>query len=1020
MIKKKGLHLLLALQLFSWYGMAQSVYFDRALDQVGLLLDQGGYLEADTLLQSLLEKRRNGAEKISKAEMARLHLLLGKNHYRLGRYETAARHLSDAAGLGGPIWTVQDTLRLDTYLHLFRVHVEEGYLKKAKSFLDTVAVSLPETPASLMAADIYDAYGRYHLEARNMEQAREVFDRAKAVRERSTAASAEQWKSFRSAGLYQFVKGNRSAAEEHLKNALQRLETNEGNEVLRAEVLLSLGNVYAENGELDRAVEQFQEGKRVFQQYLPGDHPSFATVYGYLGGVARRMGTPDKALGYFSRAVAVLEPTGDALPRYSLGLILHDQSLVFAGMGDYERARVSLERGISILEAYPDIRELRRNYLFNAYATLADLEYYQGNYQGCIDRYKKLIDEIKNTYGEHSIELIRPYNSLGLTYSALGNYPEAENLFATAYPVLGIKAAADQPFETLTYVDGAINTIWNRAENFLFWYKAKREQDKLRKATAEYEFYLDLVDHLRTGYKEEGAKLGLAAENRIAYERAIVSRFLLTEFDSTAALFSRMFDYSERSRALTLLEAFRRAQVEAFEGLPGAILAEEQRLQDTLRALESTLFTIRQQPGMQPESIGRLESSLFSQKEQYYAFLEELRQRYPAYYRLKYDPEVIQVDVLQDVLRADTSVLVEYFLGDQSSYIFLVHPDTVIVEHLGETKKVKQLVTQFTNSLYTYWSDPTQGVSVLGESVTVYDSVGWALYQKLIEPIAAYLEEKVIIVPDGQLSNLPFEVLLTELPRVSGAFRAYPFLVKDHRITYAPSATLYEEMRGKSSGKGSGWLGFAPAYEGKPLAISSRSGQTDTLILKSLKYNRDEVEAVAALTGGQRFLGTAATKSAFLQSAESASMLHLSLHAAADNLSGERTFLAFEDLSGEVGASLLFIPELYNLSIPADLVILSACETGIGRLLKGEGIISLARAFAYAGAKGILMTLWSVDDRVSRDLMVTFYEEIQKGWPADAALQRAKLRMLEQGGRQAHPYFWSGFIGAGDMEYTPD
>lgn len=146
-------------------------------------------------------------------------------------------------------------------------------------------------------------------------------------------------------------------------------------------------------------------------------------------------------------------------------------------------------------------------------------------------------------------------------------------------------------------------------------------------------------------------------------------------------------------------------------------------------------------------------------------------------------------------------------------------------------------------------------------------------------------------------------------------------------------------------------------------------------------------------------------------------ILHLATHGVADERVGDYSYLAFASEADSIANELLYVRDLYNLQLNADMVVLSACQTALGRLQRGEGIISLARAFAYAGARSIVTTLWSVEDASTKTLMLAFYRHLQAGMPKDQALQQAKLEWIANAGYfKAHPYCWAGLIVIGDAK----
>ena len=316
-----------------------------------------------------------------------------------------------------------------------------------------------------------------------------------------------------------------------------------------------------------------------------------------------------------------------------------------------------------------------------------------------------------------------------------------------------------------------------------------------------------------------------------------------------------------------------------------------------------------------------------------------------------------------------------------------------------------------------------------GKSINNFGNAAHQLYQTLIAPVKAKLpkDEKLIIIPDGILGYLPFEALLTEKPPRPDAIPAYKYLIQDHQISYCYSATLLKEMRNKKHRQEptQKLLAMAPFFLGNADTLLSQIDSTEFIAgitlrdtLTALPSSGPEVASIHKILKGQALYGKAATMAQFQKLAPQARILHLSTHGKADDRLGDYAYLAFGMPNAQGTFEKLYARDLYNLSLNADLVVLSACETGIGKLQRGEGIVSLARAFAYAGAKSIVTTLWKVSDEQSKNLMTSFYKYLSKGKEKDEALRLAKLEFLQKNEKKTellHPFFWASFIGIGDM-----
>jgi CHAT domain-containing protein len=182
-----------------------------------------------------------------------------------------------------------------------------------------------------------------------------------------------------------------------------------------------------------------------------------------------------------------------------------------------------------------------------------------------------------------------------------------------------------------------------------------------------------------------------------------------------------------------------------------------------------------------------------------------------------------------------------------------------------------------------------------------------------------------------------------------------------------------------------------------------------------LPHSGEEVYAVAKTTGGSAQTGATATKSYFIREAPKYKVLHLATHAQANDRAGDFSFLVFAPQQDQSSGERMYVSEIYGLQLNAELITLSACETGLGQLYRGEGIVSIARAFASAGAHSIVQSQWVVSDAHTKDLMEMFYQNLKAGQPKDVALRKAKQEyLLKFPGESAHPYFWAGFILMGD------
>jgi CHAT domain-containing protein len=284
-------------------------------------------------------------------------------------------------------------------------------------------------------------------------------------------------------------------------------------------------------------------------------------------------------------------------------------------------------------------------------------------------------------------------------------------------------------------------------------------------------------------------------------------------------------------------------------------------------------------------------------------------------------------------------------------------------------------------------------------------------------PIAdKFVGDNLIIIPDGPLWHLNFELLLTQKDDSNNP-ALLSYLLKEYAVTYANSANLLFNT-------------FKSDLETKPLqeclafsfSDSTQTVDTYTMSLATLRSTgndlpgtRKEIKAISDIIDGQYYFGSQAIEANFKSNASKYNILHLALHGEVDNERPENSKLYFTKSKDTIEDNLLYSHELFALDIPAELTVLSACNTGSGKIAKGEGIMSLGTAFQYAGTKSLLLTSWEVSDQTTPELMKYFYTNLKAGMNKGKALQQAKLHYLTTANiNRADPFYWGGFYLVGD------
>jgi CHAT domain-containing protein len=288
----------------------------------------------------------------------------------------------------------------------------------------------------------------------------------------------------------------------------------------------------------------------------------------------------------------------------------------------------------------------------------------------------------------------------------------------------------------------------------------------------------------------------------------------------------------------------------------------------------------------------------------------------------------------------------------------------------------------------------------------------------LIRPFENRIKGKrLIIIPDGELGYLSFDMLLAERPaQKPESYHNLNWLINDYPLSYSSSATIFfEQLNLRSKKVRKNLLAFAPSYDF--LRNRRNAGPSDSILMRlsPMVGTKEEVSAIAGLFSAKIRFDSKATETYFKDHAGEYNILHLAMHTIVDDQNPLYSKLIFTpDPTDSTNDGFLNTYELFNLSLPGQLAVLSACNTGSGKLERGEGILSLARGFFYAGIPNVVMTLWEIEDHSSADLMAIFYENLKKGEPSDIALQKAKITYLKNANKLlSHPYFWAGYVNIG-------
>ena len=794
----------------------------------------------------------------------------------------------------------------------------------------------------------------------------------------------------------------RAAVELQLKAIDILLAHPQGNEYNFALSYNNLGACYAEMNDYARALQFHEKALAIKKKAFPDNYANLALSYNNIGNCYQSMFEPERAAPIYRQAVALQEKVAQGGEK-ALGIYLNNEGTVLVELGQTEAAIVVHERALKVQQVLSgQHQDLALSHLNYGVALQK-----QGRHSESYSHFQQALEIWKKVFGLRHYRVASAHKHLGDHYALEGDFDQARWQYEQSLLANGW---SEESFASVISIEFLLNTLEAYSEVYI------RDRSKLNydSAVVWSDLAIDALRYQQEALSSAASRLPWLQRYQRLFEKGIGNR--LNGRMPEKQLIPTLFLYAEESKSAILYSQLQESNALHYAGIPDTLLEKEYDLR-----VDLTYYDKKRQGKLQEgleetdTTVLAISSKLFDLNQAYDSLKARLESDYPEYYKLKYDLSTVTVEEVQMEILEEDQALLEYFVGDSSIFIFRIEKDYYEVKEVKRDFPLEEWVQQLRDNI----SQP------LPFAYEAYLEVAPKLYEKLIAPVAEGLPEQLVIVPDGILGYIPFEALLMGKPDVNNLYAAerLPYLLREHQVSYCYSATLLKEMKEKKHRKAPTreLLAVAP-FAAVDTVLSSHLDQSDWLAstrsdtLWGLPYTQAELDSIQRVFQTDAFYGAEATEASFVERAGDYRILHLSTHGKADARVGDYSYLAFYPKPDSLENELLYVRDLYNLQLNADLVVLSACETGTGELQRGEGIISLARAFAYAGAKSIATTLWQVNDQSTQELMVRFYRYLKSGMTKDAALRQAKLDYLDgHSDTGAYPFYWAAFIGVGDM-----
>lgn len=805
-----------------------------------------------------------------------------------------------------------------------------------------------------------------------------------------------------------------------------------------AKLYINIGNVYRAKLDYTNALSYFEQALSIFldlDEFEPND---VSRAYYSLAEINYLMGNYNKAMNIIHDNFNI----GDSYKQLFYYQILaqiyqnfNKNQLAWQNYQEVMKLTKSVfdDSDLELASIYMDYAEFLNatssyaeslNVLHKAYEIIKNLQPYRGEQlsryyelRGALMRDKtietKQIKKFKEQKATNLKEAIKFYNkSLNALSSSMNALDINTIKIEHCISFLDVLAILQQIGDT--YYELALLDKENQTNSY---------NNSLLKALEYYNAASRLTQQARQEISSDESKIKLAELEYYTFNRTIEIAYLAYQTFNDNKYLELAFHNAEQLKSSAIFDKISDDIAQANSLIPDSLIQYQNKLNGLVSIYNQKIF--EETSSTEPDSnlVKQYRNKIFTATRERNELNILLEEKYADYYDLKYSTSMLNISEVQNRMDKNDAIF-EYILIepkqvkktdeiDSTSQLYtLLITKTRTIFHKNEIDK------QLNNSLdnvFNFMSNPAYLLTTNNDTKQ-FCLASHQLYKELIKPYEKELRNKnLIIIPDGKLNYISFDGLLKTLPDTSRFinFSKLDYLIKDFNINYANSANILFKNKAQKQKTKNKVLAFAPEYKSEKFDISGA-----TYTLQPLPGVQKEVDAIANTIKTTIYRKEEATEQNFRENAKDYNILHLAMHAYINDSLPAFSRLAFSPMEGETDLNKdgwLNTTDIYNLDLNAQLAVLSACNTGTGKLKKGEGILSLARGFLYAGCPSIIMSLWEVEDASGTQIMTSFYEYLKKGKSKDEALRLAKIKYLENSNsRLAHPHYWMSFKSIGD------
>ena len=828
-----------------------------------------------------------------------------------------------------------------------------------------------------------------------------------------------------------------------------------------AEAHLAIGEYQMAQNDLLESGKSLQTALSIYRELGAIDQQ--ATILIHLGFLEYRNGAWQDALGFYTNAQSLIDQKSEP---YRMAQITGGLGEAFLESGLPEVALAKFREGLNYFQLSKAQRGVRAMIW-----SIGRAQYMSGNYRDALESLQKARLDAASANDPALTAFCDDF--LGRVYYALNDYAAALSHFQAAlegYEKAGNRMERARTLALMGQVyegQGALDKAWKNYETAIKMFRAladrvnesatlyamgslKLRENDLNTAESYLQQSIDVTENIRRVSRSNDLAVAFSASVHDRYEAYIECLMRKHYANPTEGLDVRAFEMSELARGRSLAELLRNTQTNLVPGLDLQLAEQENSLRRSLRVKEDYRVTLLGR-SYKKEDLDSVETELARLESEYQQVTASIRAKYPAYEQITRPTVWTLPQIQKRVVADDQTLLLEYSLGARRSYVWAVSPTEFSSYELPGRLEIESEVRRFYDLLTA--NQPIPGLTLEQQQERVRQAeaqlpaVTASLSKLLLGPLADKLGTKrLLIVADGPLQYIPFQALFfpveTDLTNSgSNAIANQRLLFRDHEIINEPSASILEIVLSESAKREPPSRSVAvladPVFESDDPRITSATKPTqgtaqihETEFHQALRdvnlsgdghiprllASRGEADAIMSVAPWRSAFGAmdfeASRATVMKANLGDYRIVHFATHGLLNNEHPELSgiVLSLFDRNGQPQDGYLRLHDIYNLKLPVDLVVLSACNTGLGKDVKGEGLIGLTRGFMYAGASTVIASLWKVDDEATAELMRLFYGYmLADGLSPAAALRKAQVTMSQQK-RWQSPYYWAGFV----------